>query len=138
GEAFLRVLTGMAHARIDYPALAPAGGSGIAMEVVREDLRPEPPDLRLPLAEIEVGTASMSGSAAQVLEPGDEYVHRLAISGGLRETAGEHGVSAVASSIRGQSGAGKRSFDPESRSEPPADGAYEPGSAEYNRPESAH
>jgi len=40
-EAFLHVLTAMLHARIDYPKEFPKTASGIPMELVRSDLRPE-------------------------------------------------------------------------------------------------
>ena len=41
-QAFLRVLTAMMHGRIDYPPVPPRTASGMPMEVVRPDLRPEP------------------------------------------------------------------------------------------------
>jgi putative nucleotidyltransferase with HDIG domain len=47
-DAFLHVLTAMMHGRIDYPEREPRNAIGSPMEVVRADLRPEPPALQLP------------------------------------------------------------------------------------------
>ncbi|MDE2127496.1 MAG: HDIG domain-containing protein [Armatimonadetes bacterium] len=49
-DAFLHVLAAMMHHRIDYPDPLPRGASGMPMEVVRADLKPEPPELELPMA----------------------------------------------------------------------------------------
>ncbi|HLJ53785.1 MAG TPA: HDIG domain-containing protein [Chthonomonadaceae bacterium] len=40
-DAFLHVLTAMMHARIDYPKEFPKNASGMPMELVRADLKPE-------------------------------------------------------------------------------------------------
>lgn len=58
-EAFLHVLAAMLHGRIDYPEEAPRGGSGMPMEVVRADLRPEPAGLRLTRPEVETPLISL-------------------------------------------------------------------------------
>ncbi len=41
-NAFLHVLTAMMHGRINYPAATPRNATGLPMDVVRPDLRPEP------------------------------------------------------------------------------------------------
>ena len=47
-DAFMHVLRAMMHQRIDYPQI-PQNATGQPMEIVREDLRPNPVAGRLPL-----------------------------------------------------------------------------------------
>jgi putative nucleotidyltransferase with HDIG domain len=47
-DAFLHVLAAMMHGRIAYPALTPQNATGKPMEVRRQDLTPQAPDLTLP------------------------------------------------------------------------------------------
>lgn len=48
GKAFAHVLAAMMHERISYPSMEPRTASGKPMEVIRPDLRPQPPALELP------------------------------------------------------------------------------------------
>jgi hypothetical protein len=68
-DSFLHVLTAMLHGRIDYPTEPPRTASGRPMDVVREDLRPEPPELTLPLA---VTQSEVGGDALAFLVPGPD------------------------------------------------------------------
>jgi putative nucleotidyltransferase with HDIG domain len=79
-QAFLRVLTAMMHGRIDYPPVPPRTASGMPMEVVRPDLRPEPasrsftPSGTESLATNEAGIPSYLPMDARR----DEAVHEIA------------------------------------------------------------
>lgn len=56
-DSFMHVLRAMMHERIDYPQL-PRNATGTPMEVIREDLRPEPVANKLPPLSLEPNVPS--------------------------------------------------------------------------------
>jgi hypothetical protein len=79
-EAFLHVLTAMMHARIDYPKEFPKTASGIPMELVRSDLRPEGSLTGLAATESLVSAADLSTDTAAALVPPISSISPLDIS----------------------------------------------------------
>src|SRR5205823_6629875 len=65
-NAFLHVLTAMMHGRIDYPQ-PPRTASGLPMEVVRPDLRPEAPPM--PRAEVPMSMLPLADAAPESTTP---------------------------------------------------------------------
>ena len=68
-KSFGHVLSAMMHERIEYPSSEPRTATGKPMEVVRADLRPQPPALELP--------AGLSQSETQTVGVG--FVETLAL-----------------------------------------------------------
>ena len=75
-DAFLHVLTAMMHARIDYPKEFPKTASGLPIELVRSDLRP---DGALPPGDI---TLAADEDGALQLEPANGHSNGLASGAG--------------------------------------------------------
>jgi cyclic-di-AMP phosphodiesterase PgpH len=87
GKAFAHVLAAMMHERISYPSMEPRTATGKPMEVVRPDLRPQPPALELPftLSHTETQAVGLLERELPVTETEREMAAHLS---GVEETNG--------------------------------------------------